>query len=453
MGHLSCFKAYDIRGRVDDNLTEDLAFALGQAVATTLGADTVVVGRDIREASPRLLEALAGGLTRRGVDVIDLGLCGTEEVYFGTEHFAASAGIMVTASHNPIDYNGFKLVGQGAAPLDDPTFRAIEGATAKGGGGAVGARGKSRSANARDAYVARITSFADPNAIAPLHLLANSGNGASGPTFDAVLNGLTAAGARLTATRMHHTPDPTFPNGIPNPLLTENQPGTAAAVLEAGADMGIAWDGDFDRCFFFDHEGSFVPGEYIVGALAAAVLAQEPGASIVHDPRVIWNTRRIVTEAGGGAVVSKTGHALVKAKMREVNAAYGGEMSAHHYFRNFMYCDSGMIPWVLMLARLSATETSLKQVIDDMRERHPSSGEINFRVEDAAAVTRTVRTHFEADAKEVDTLDGLSMEFDTWRLNLRSSNTEPLLRLNVETLGDPNLLAERTDEISALIRG
>ncbi len=448
---LSCFKAYDIRGRVDEDLTEDLAFRIGKSFGAVLNARTVVVGRDMRPSSPRLLDALCIGLQASGCRVFDLGLCGTEEVCFATAHINADGGIMVTASHNPLEYNGLKLVGPGAAPLADTVFRSIEQATSRARSRPTADQGSRRSLNCRDAYVDRVLTVIDPSSIGPLHVLANPGNGAAGPTLDAVLSGLVSAGAPLTVTRLNHEPDGTFPNGVPNPLLPENQPATSNAVLKAHADMGLAWDGDFDRCFFFDETGAFIPGEYMVAALAQAILKLEPGASIVHDPRVIWNTKRVVEELNGQPIVSRTGHAFIKARMRTANAAYGGEVSAHHYFRDFMYCDSGMIPWVLMLPQLSDGRR-LSDLVQDMRTKHPSSGEINFRVADPSAVVQEVAARFQSDAKTVDTLDGLSMSFDRWRFNLRSSNTEPLLRLNVEAWADGELLNDKTSEITAVIQ-
>ncbi|MEL6533046.1 MAG: phosphomannomutase, partial [Pseudomonadota bacterium] len=345
----SPFKAYDIRGRVGDNLDEDLAYRLGRAVADQLKPAHVVTGRDIRESSAPLQAALMRGLSEGGVAVSDIGLCGTEEVYFATDHLGAGAGIMVTASHNPIDYNGMKLVGPGARPLDDATFRALEQATltSEFGPKATNA-GSVQQTDTRPAFVEHVTSLIDVAALPSVHLVANPGNGCAGPTFDAILEALIAKGADIQVTRLHHDPDSSFPNGIPNPLLPENQPVTADAVRAAGADLGLAWDGDFDRCFFFDADGAFVPGEYMVGVIAAAMLARVPEAAIVHDPRVIWNTQAVVGQKGGTAVISRTGHALVKAAMRKADAVYGGEMSAHHYFRDFMFCDSGMIPWMMV---------------------------------------------------------------------------------------------------------
>ncbi|MEM9349080.1 MAG: phosphomannomutase [Pseudomonadota bacterium] len=451
MARLSCFKAYDIRGRVEDEITDELARNLGRAISVVLEAKTVVVGRDAREASPRLLNALSEGLTSAGTTVLDLGFCGTEEVYFGTEHHEACAGVMVTASHNPIEYNGFKLVGRGSAPLTDELFQEIEAATRLGANPTPENVGSRKEAQCREAYVERVLSFIDPGSLSPLKILANAGNGAAGPTFDAIVEGLANASAKLDIVRLHHEPDATFPNGIPNPLLPENQPITGDAVAAAGADFGVAWDGDFDRCFFFDHTGAFIPGEYVVGLLAASMLERFPGERIVHDPRVFWNTLKIVSDAGGEAVVSRTGHALIKAKMRETNAVYGGEMSAHHYFRDFMYCDSGMIPWLLVAAYICHTGQTLRDLVAEMRDNFKSSGEINFRVDDPAATTERVRAAFEAQTIASDRLDGLSVEASTWRLNLRSSNTEPLLRLNVETRSGASELKDLVERVSAII--
>ena len=449
----SPFKAYDIRGRVGDNLDETLAHGLGRAVADTL-AGPVVLGHDIRESSEPLEDALAAGLAAGGLDVIRIGLCGTEEVYFATDALSAGAGIMVTASHNPIDYNGMKLVGPGAAPLPDGTFRMLEERTLTGRFGTESATpGQIRSQNMRAAYVDHVTGLIDAAALPQVTLVANPGNGCAGPTFDAVCDALVAKGAPLTVERLHHDPDGRFPNGIPNPLLPENQPVTAEAVRAAGADLGLAWDGDFDRCFFFDETGAFIPGEYMVGVIAQAVLARDPGARIVHDPRVIWNTQDTVAAAGGTAVVSRTGHALVKAKMRETGASYGGEMSAHHYFRDFMYCDSGMLPWLMVLTAMGQAGQGMGALVAEMRAAFPSSGEINFRVAGAAEIMAAIETDYAGAARAIDHLDGLSMDMGAWRFNLRKSNTEPLLRLNVETRGDATLLAEKTAELRTRIEG
>lgn len=448
---LTAFKAYDIRGRLGDELDEDVAYRIGRAFAEVLAARRVVLGRDCRASSAALAGAVAQGLMAAGVAVIDLGLCGTEEVYFATAHHAACGGIEVTASHNPIDYNGMKLVGRGSAPLDQGTV--MQAIRAKAESGAFGpARpggGLHPAPETRAAYVDRVLSFADIAALRPLKVLVNAGNGAAGPTFDAIAAALAERGAPQEFIRLHHIPDASFPNGIPNPLLPENQPTTAQAVVAAGADLGVAWDGDFDRCFFFDHQGRFVPGEYVVGLLARVFLAKEPGATVVHDPRVEWNTRAVISAHGGRAWRARTGHAYFKQALRETGAVYGGEMSAHHYFRDFMACDSGMIPWLLIVELIGRSGRSLADLLAEARAAFPSSGEINFRVPDPAAVILRVEAALTGGV--VDRLDGLSISFPDWRVNLRASNTEPLLRLNVETRGDPEGLSRRVAEVTRLI--
>jgi phosphomannomutase len=450
---LDCFKSYDVRGRLGDTLDAAIARRIGAAFAQVMRPGRVVVGHDARASSPELKAALVAGLTEAGADVADIGLCGTEEVYFATGHLGAGGGIMVTASHNPIDYNGMKLVGPGSRPIDPATELAeIRAAAEAGAAPAAAVPGRVEAVDTRPAYVETVAAFAEPGA-APLRLVANAGNGTAGAAFDAIAAALAARGARLEITRVHHEPDPTFPNGIPNPLLPENRAATADAVRAAGADLGIAWDGDFDRCFFFDETGAFIDGEYVVALLAEAMLGREPGARIVHDPRVIWATTHAVAAAGGEAVASKTGHAFLKAKMRETGAVYGGEMSAHHYFRAFYHCDSGMIPWVLMLNSLWSSGRPLSSLVADMRAGFPSSGEINFRMPDAAAAIAAIESRYAGAGAAIDRLDGLSLAFAEWRMNLRASNTEPLLRLNIETRGDRALLAARKDELAAILIG
>ncbi|MEM9436225.1 MAG: phosphomannomutase [Pseudomonadota bacterium] len=446
------FKAYDIRGRLDREIDETFARALGLAVSRTFAPSRVVLGGDARASSEALKTAVANGLGA-GLEIHDLGLCGTEEVYFATDHLGADLGIMITASHNPIDYNGMKIVGMGAAPLSDDAFRALEAEVAS-----LLAERDLPNADAptitdasatRAAYVARVLSFVDGVGFAPLHLVMNAGHGAAGPTLDAILEGLGDTALRIT--RVHHDPDATFPAGIPNPLLPENHAATADIVRSEGADLGVAWDGDFDRCFFFDGTGKFIAGEYVVALLAQAMLARFPNSTIIHDPRVQWNTQSVVARAGGDAQVSRTGHAHLKAKMRAVDGAYGGEMSAHHYFREFMYCDTGMIPWLMVVARMSETGASLAHLVDDMARAFPSSGEMNFTVENAAEIMEEIEA--EHKAGDIDRLDGLSVAYPNWRFNLRRSSTEPLLRLNVETRGDRALLDAKVAELRARITG
>lgn len=452
---LTCFTAYDIRGRLGTELDEDIVRRIGRAFAQVLGARRVVIGHDCRASSQTLAMAVTDGLLTAGAEVIDLGLAGTEEMYFATTHLDACGGIEITASHNPIDFNGMKLVGRGSAPIDPvatmPKIRALAESSRFQPplpGGSV-----THDTKTRAAYVDRVLSFVDVSALRPLRIVVNAGNGAAGPTFDAIAAALAKRGAPLEFVRMHHDPDGSFPNGIPNPLLPENQPVTAKAVIAAKADLGVAWDGDFDRCFFFDHEGRFVPGEYVVGLLARVFLAKEPGATIIHDPRVIWNTESVVAAAGGRARPSRTGHAYLKQALRDTGAVYGGEMSAHHYFRDFMACDSGMIPWLLVAELIGRTGQSLASLLAEARAAFPSSGEVNFRVADAAAAVARVEAALAVHAVRIDRLDGLSLSFGDWRLNLRSSNTEPLLRLNIETRGVVAGLTARVAEVSDLISG
>ncbi|NYS24807.1 phosphomannomutase [Rhodobacteraceae bacterium 2376] len=443
---LACFRTYDIRGRLGVDLDTGIARRIGRALARGMQARRVVLGRDGRASSAELAEAVARALVDEGAEVLELGLCGTEEVYFATDHFGADAGVCVTASHNPIDWNGMKLVGRGAAPLDPATDLARVRALAERddfGPPRPGGQRRDVAAPARAAYVDRVLFFIDLEALTPMTILVNAGNGAAGPTFDAIADALAARGAPLRFVRMHHDPDGRFPNGIPNPLLPENRPATARAVVEHGADFGVAWDGDFDRCFLFDHRGGFVDGEYVVGLLAEAFLTRHPGARIIHDPRVIWNTRDIVARAGGEAVQARTGHAFVKQAMRASGAIYGGEMSAHHYFRDFCHCDSGMIPWLLVAELLARRGAALADLVAERRAAFPSSGEINFQVTDPQAAISALRAAYGPDAQAVDETDGLSLDMGDWRFNLRASNTEAVLRLNIETRGsDPAPLVE-----------
>lgn len=452
--NLTCFKSYDIRGRLGEELNEGIAYRVGRAFAEVMGARVVVLGRDCRESSERLARAVAQGLSAGGAQVLDLGLAGTEEMYAAVTEFAADGGIEVTASHNPMDYNGMKLVRAGSAPLDAASgLAAIKAAAERAAwGDAVAMPSRDIAGEARAAYVARVMRFVDVGALRPMTLLVNAGNGAAGPTFDAIAAALAARGAPLRFVWMHHAPDGTFPHGIPNPLLPENQPATARAVVEAGADLGVAWDGDFDRCFFFDGTGAFVPGEYVVGLLAQAFLAKEPGATIIHDPRVIWNTQDVVAASGGRAVMARTGHAFLKQAMRDTGAVYGGEISAHHYFRDFMACDSGMIPWLLVAELMGRSGRSLAYLLDERRAAFPSSGEVNFRVADVARAVAAVEAVYAPGAVARDDLDGMSLDFGDWRFNLRASNTEPLLRLNVEARGSADLVDRHAAAIAAVIR-
>ncbi|MBA0386359.1 phosphomannomutase [Stenotrophomonas maltophilia] len=445
---LPAFKAYDIRGRVPEELNEDLARRIGVALATQLAPGPVVLGHDVRLTSPALQDALAAGLRGVGREVIDIGLCGTEEVYFQTDHLGAAGGVMVTASHNPMDYNGMKLVKENARPISSDTgLFAISDAVAADAGSAQPPVAAQTARHDKSAYIDHLLGYVDASKLKPLKLVVNAGNGGAGAIVD-----LLAPHLPLEFIRICHEPDGNFPNGIPNPLLPENRAATAEAVREHGADFGIAWDGDFDRCFFFDHTGRFIEGYYLVGLLAKAILARQPGGKVVHDPRLVWNTVEMVEAAGGVPVLCKSGHAFIKEKMRAEDAVYGGEMSAHHYFREFAYADSGMIPWLLIAQLISESGRSLADWVEDRMAAYPCSGEINFKVADAKAAVARVMEHFAAQAPALDYTDGISADFGDWRFNLRSSNTEPLLRLNVEARGDAALMQARTDEISHLLQ-
>jgi phosphomannomutase len=449
---LACFKAYDVRGRVPDELNPELAYRLGVAYAERFQPARVALGRDVRLTSESLLCALAQGLNQGGADVLDLGLCGTEEVYFASVQPGVDGGIMVTASHNPRDYNGMKLVRAGAVPISGDTgLRELEDAVATSTSRTTGSRTTVDSARMtptsfRDAYVRHLLGYADADALRPLKIVVNAGNGSAGLVVDALAPHLP-----FHFVRVHHEPDGRFPNGIPNPLLPENRESTASAVRSHGADFGIAWDGDFDRCFLFDERGEFIEGYYIVGLLAEAMLKKHPRGKIIHDPRLTWNTIDIVRAGGGVPIESKTGHAFIKERMRAEDAIYGGEMSAHHYFRDFAYCDNGTIPWLLVAALIGDSGEPLSRLVGDRMRAYPASGEINRTVADIPSTLALIEQRYADEDAVLKRIDGLSMEFADWRFNLRGSNTEPVLRLNVETRGDHALMQRRTQELLQLI--
>lgn len=445
----ACFKAYDIRGRIPDQLDETLAWRIGRAYAALWQPRQVAVGRDVRLSSEALAGALVRGLREAGCGVLDLGLCCTEEVYFAASASGMDGGIMVTASHNPVDHNGMKLVRGGAQPVSgDSGLHELGRLAASGDFAPAPCTGGLRRAADREAYISHLLGWVDTTALRPLKVVANPGNGCAGPVLQALAPHLP-----LELVLVHGEPDGHFPNGIPNPLLPENRRATAEAVQRHGADLGLAWDGDADRCFLFNERGDFVEGYYVVGLLAEIVLARCPGGRVVHDPRLWWNTVERVRHAGGIPVLSKTGHAFIKERMRREDAVYGGEMSAHHYFRDFAYCDSGMIPWLLVVERMSREGLPLSALVRPAEDAYPCSGEINFTVADAAVVLDRIEQRLGATAIARDATDGLSLEFADWRFNVRASNTEPLLRLNVETRGDRALLQRRTAELAALVDG
>lgn len=445
---LTCFKAYDIRGKVPDELNDDVAYRVGRAFAQIIKPQTVVVGFDIRLTSKTLCDALTKGLVEGGADVLNIGQCGTEEIYFATSHLNADGGIVVTASHNPKDYNGMKLVRENSKPISGDTgLNDIRDLAATGEFDAVSDHGSVSSVNIDDDYAAHLLSYIDVSKLKPLKVVCNAGNGGAGAVID-----LLEPHLPIEWIKMHHEPDGNFPHGVPNPLLEENRQPTIDAIKEHGADVGIAWDGDFDRCFFFDEYGNFIEGYYIVGLLAQAFIAKNPGAKIVHDPRLTWNTIEITEASGGQPILCKTGHAFIKERMRSEDAVYGGEMSAHHYFRDFFYCDSGMVPWLLVLELMCERNMTLSQLVGERMQAFPASGEINNTIFDPAGLLKHIEATYGPDAESIDYTDGLSVNYPNWRFNLRMSNTEPVVRLNVESRGDEQLMREKTDELLRLIK-
>lgn len=455
---ITCFKAYDLRGRLGEELNEEVAFRVGVGFAKFLNARRIALGADIRPTSAALKAAVAQGIRAVGCEAIDLGMTGTEETYFAAMSLDVDGAVEVTASHNPMDYNGMKFVAREARPLsgdnglpqvralaeDDALIASVRAAPQSGGATSV---------DQREDYVSRLLQFVPSGKLPPLKIVFNAGNGAAGPTLDAIEQRLKKTGSQAQFIKVHNKPDGTFPNGIPNPILPSNRAATADAVRAHKADLGVAFDGDFDRCFLFDESGEFIEGYYIVGMLAEALLSTHPGGAIVHDPRLIWNTQDVVKRAGGRTVMSKAGHAFIKEKMRAEDALYGGEMSAHHYFRDFGYCDSGMIPWLLTVALMGHKRLKLSALVSECASRFPCSGEINYRVQGAPAVLGALEERYGKTAQSIERVDGLSFTFPNWRFNARASNTEPLLRLNVESRGDAKLMQRQTKEIADFIEG
>lgn len=445
----TAFKAYDIRGKFPEEVNEELAYRIGRSYVDLFHAKKVAVGHDIRLSGKDIRNALVLGLTEAGCDVVDIGMCGTEMIYFATAHLKLDGGIMITASHNPKDYNGMKLVREEARPISaDTGLKDIENLALAGNFQSTEgvAFGKISYVDIMDEYIDHLLTYVNLKALKPLKVVVNAGNGAAGPVLDRLEKVLP-----FEFIKLYNEPDGNFPNGVPNPILFENREATAKVVREHHADVGIAWDGDFDRCFLFDEKGGFIEGYYMVGFLAQAFLAKNPGAKIIYDPRMIWNTIELVEEAGGEAVMCKSGHAFIKEKMRNVGAVYGGEMSAHHYFKDFSYCDSGMITWLLVVELMCKANKSLSALMEERMERYPISGEINNTVKDGKAVLAALEEKYGKEGKVVK-VDGLSVDFPQWRFNVRISNTEPVLRLNVETRQDKALLREKTEELLAIIK-
>ena len=447
MQEITCFKAYDVRGRVPDQLNDDIARRIGRAYADVVKPRQVVVGHDIRLTSEAIKAAVTEGLLEQGVDVYDIGLCGTEEIYFATSHAGMDGGIAITASHNPKDYNGMKFVREESRPISGDTgLFDIKKLAEQDQFTPAAERGRWYPLNTSEAYVQHLLSYVDTARLKPLKIVVDAGNGGAGRVVDLLEQHLP-----FEFIKLHHNADGNFPNGVPNPLLPENRVAATAAVRDHGADLGLGWDGDFDRCFFYDEDGNFIEGYYVVGLLAEAFLKQQGPARIVHDPRLTWNTVDIVQSLGGEAVQSKTGHAFIKERMRLENAVYGGEMSAHHYFRDFAYCDSGMIPWLLVAGLISSSGQPLSKLVAERMAAYPCSGEINRTIENPVAVLTKIEAVYRDQAKSVEHVDGLSMSMGEWRFNVRMSNTEPVVRLNVESRGDQALMKEKTTELLALI--
>jgi len=447
MERINSFKAYDIRGKVPSELNTDLAYKIGRTIASYLNADSIVIGRDVRKSSPELSEALEKGITDAGCNVIDLGLCGTEMIYFGTPFLNADGGVMITASHNPPEYNGLKFVKRGSVPMGyDSDLNIIEKMVLSSDLGKIAeVKGKVIQKDIMKDFIESLKKFYKPENIKPLKVVVNAGNGCVGPALDQLEKNLP-----IKMIKVFHEPDSNFPNGVPNPLLPENRESTIKVIKENNADLGVAWDGDYDRCFFFDEKGNFIEGYYIVGLLAKSILKQNPNEKIVHDPRLTWNTIEVVKKAGGEAVVSKSGHAYIKQKMREVNAIYGGEMSAHHYFRDNFYSDSGLIPFLLILQLTSEEDKPFSQLVEEMVNSYPCSGEINSTISDPQKKLIQIKEKYSDGI--INELDGVSIEYPNWRFNVRLSNTEPLIRLNVESRGDKKLMEEKTEELLNFIR-
>ena len=443
---ISCFKAYDVRGRIPTELNQEVAFKIGVAIASYFSTQSVVIGYDVRPSSLEILDALAKGIQSQQSEVVSIGLCGTEEIYFATNYLDSDAGVMITASHNPADYNGLKIVGAGAKPVSMDSGLGEIKSIAESVSYDDSIDLKLKEINIRDQYLDKILSFVNTESIKPLHVVTNAGNGCAGPVINALESRLP-----ITFTKIQNEPDGLFPNGIPNPLLVENRQVTSKAVIEHEADLGIAWDGDFDRCFFFDANGQFIENYYLIGLLSEQLLQANPKDHIVHDPRLVWNTREEVMRANGIPDQSKAGHSFIKEIMRANKAVYGGEMSGHHYFRDFYYSDSGMIPWLLLLEKISNAGQTLTDLVSERIERYPVSGEINTEVKNPKILLEKIKEHYLPFDPIIDDIDGYSFEFSDWRFNLRMSNTEPLVRLNVESRANKTLMQKKTEEILKLI--
>jgi phosphomannomutase len=441
------FKAYDVRGIHPTEIDEDGAYRVGRAYVEHFGLGKIAVGRDMRVSSPSMTAAAIDGAADGGADVLDLGMVGTEMLYFAVGELALDGGIVVTASHNPKEYTGMKIVRAGALPVGGDSGLEDVRRAAETGFGEVAHRGEVAPADIWDGFVAKVLSFVDPGSIRPLRIVVDAANGMAGAMLPGVLERLP----QLEVVRCFFDPDGTFPNHEPNPLLPENRTFVVEKTRSEGADLGVAYDGDADRCFFIDDTGEFVPGDFVTALLARAMLEKEPGAKVIYDVRASWAVRRTIEDAGGVPLVNRVGHAFIKERMREVDALFAGEVSAHYYFREFTRADTGVVPFLVMLELLSAGGGPLSELLAPFRERYFLSGEINTPVADVDAKLREIEEHYAAAGGRVSHLDGVSVDFDDWHFNVRPSNTEPLLRLNLEALEEAEM-ERRRDEALDLIR-
>ena len=442
------FKAYDVRGIYPSELDEEGAYAIGRAFVEVFDPTRIAVGHDMRVSSPSMADAVIRGASEAGADVLELGLVGTEMVYFAVGELGLDGGIAVTASHNPKEYTGMKIVRRGALPVGGESgLLEIRDRTASGPDTAGHSPGQVQPYDIWEQYVERVLSFVDPDAIAPLKVVIDAANGMAGAMLPPVLERLP----QLEVVRCFFEPDGTFPNHEPNPLLPENREFIVAKTLEERADLGVAFDGDADRCFFVDDSGEFVPGDFATALLAEAVLEKEPGAKIIYDVRASWAVPETIERNGGTALMNRVGHAYIKHRMREDDAAFGGEVSGHYYFRRFSQADSGVVPFLLMLELVSKKGRRLSEILRPFRERYFITGELNTPVPDVALKLQELKEHFGSEGR-VSHMDGISVDAEDWHMNVRPSNTEPLLRLNLEAR-TPELMERKRDEVLAVIRG
>ena len=442
------FKAYDVRGVHPTEIDEDGAYRIGRAYVDEFEPRSVAVGRDMRLTAPAMAAAVIEGAADGGADVLDLGLVGTEMVYFAVGDLGLDGGICVTASHNPGEYTGMKIVRRGARPVGGDSGLDRVARRAAASFGEVTARGSVREEDVWEGFVAKVLSFVDEAAFRPLRIVVDAANGMAGTMLPPVLERLP----RLDVVRCYFEPDGSFPNHEPNPLLPENRAFIVERTRAEGAQLGVAYDGDADRCFFVDDTGEFVPGDFVTALLAQAMLAKEPGAKVIYDVRASWAVPRAIEEAGGVPLINRVGHAFIKDRMRKEDALFGGEVSAHYYFRDFTQADTGVVPFLVMVELLSRADRPLSELLVPYRERYFLTGELNTPVADVALKLQEIKERYTRDGGRISHLDGISVDFDEWHFNVRPSNTEPLLRLNLEALSEP-LMEEKRDEVLELIRG